>query len=330
MAVPVVSQPNDIPDYVRTSVVTIGKFDGVHLGHQQLLENTRSLAARLQKKTLAVTFDPPPVQILNPDLPIRPPITPVDRKISLLRSFGIDEVIVLQTGRWLLDLSAKAFFDEIIVSGFQASGMVEGPNFTFGKNRSGGTKELSSWCKEKSLEFMEVNPVEIDGQWVTSSRICKCIHDGELGRVNQLLGHRFMTRGTVVRGAGRGRSIQVPTANLESCDTIIPGPGVYAARARFINSNGRRDEKFYPAAVNVGKQPTFESEIQRLEVHLVNHEDHDFYGEQLELIWLDRIRETRKFNSIEELKGQIDQDIRQVKVINQKHLVMNPVLEGKF
>lgn len=303
-----VAQPNDIPDHVKTSVLTIGKFDGVHIGHQDLISHTIRVARKLHKKSLAVTFEPPPVQILRPDLPIRPPITPTNRKIEILKSYGIDEVVVLKTGHWLLDLSARAFFNDIIISGFQATGMVEGPNFSFGKDRSGGPNELRRWCAEKSIEFVETEPVEFDGQWVTSSRICSVLQSGDLHLVTKLLGHPLITQGTVVRGAGRGRSIDVPTANLQDCDTMVPGPGVYAARARVIDPHQPGDT-YYPAAVNIGTQPTFDSSVQRLEVHMVGHLDRDLYGEKLEVVWLEKIRETRKFGDIDELRRQIQSDI---------------------
>lgn len=311
-----VSHPNDIPEDLKPCILTIGKFDGVHLGHQSIIAKTLELASKQGFKTVAATFDPPPVQILRPDLPVRPPITSIDRKVELLRYFGISEVVVFQTGHWLLDLSAKAFFDEIVVSGFDARGLVEGPNFTFGKNRTAGTVELRNWTEQKNLDFLEVSPVGFEGHWITSSRIVTSILQGEIAQANSMLGHHHVTAGTVVRGAGRGRSINVPTANLEHCDTLIPGPGVYAASARVLSGSGQNETDFLPAAVNIGTQPTFGSDSKTLEVHLVGHPDQDLYGQTVEIIWLEKIRETVKFDSVERLISQIREDIQKAVTIS--------------
>jgi riboflavin kinase/FMN adenylyltransferase len=306
--VPLISQNSLIPDTVRHCVLCIGKFDGVHRGHQALAAQAVSLAAKLTTQAIAVTFDPPPVQILNPSQPIRPPITPMDRRIKLLKEFGFADVAVFETGHWLLDLSARAFFGQIILQKFSAVGLVEGPNFQFGKNRGGGVHELTDWCQEHGIIFVEAAPVEQSGGWVTSSRVAGEISSGNIRAATDLLGHGFETIGMVVRGAGRGRTINVPTANLDNCDTLLPKPGVYAAMASLADDSGAFGQ-LYPAAVNIGTQPTFSSDIQRLEAHLIGLTDADLYGRQVKLQWVDRIRETIKFTSVEELIRQIAIDI---------------------
>lgn len=303
-----ISQSSVIPEIIRSCVLCIGKFDGVHLGHQALADHAVGLARKTRTKALAVTFDPPPVQILNPDLPIRPPITPMVRRADLLKKFGFDDVVVFETGHWLLDLTAREFFDQIIRERFAAVGLVEGPNFQFGRNRGGGVAELAQWCGQAGMTFEQALPVEHEGGWVTSSRIAGEIAAGEIVSARALLGHGFETVGTVARGAGRGRGINVPTANLEKCDTLLPKPGVYAAMAS-VESDTGDFPVIYPAAVNVGSQPTFASEIQRVEAHLVGHADRDLYGSRVKLVWLERIRETVKFTGVEELVRQIQLDI---------------------
>ncbi|MFM7128713.1 MAG: bifunctional riboflavin kinase/FMN adenylyltransferase [bacterium] len=303
-----ISQSSVIPEIIRSCVLCIGKFDGVHLGHQALADHAVGLARKTGTRALAVTFDPPPAQVLNPDLPGRPPITPIGRRVQLLKDFGFADAVVFETGHWLLDLTAREFFDQIICERFAAVGLVEGPNFQFGRNRGGGVAELAQWCHQTGMTFEQALPVEHSGGWVTSSRIAGEIAAGEIVAARRLLGHAFETIGTVARGAGRGRGINVPTANLEQCDTLLPKPGVYAALASVESESGEFPALF-PAAVNVGSQPTFASDVQRVEAHLIGHPDRDLYGNRVKLVWLERIRETIKFTGVEELVRQIQLDI---------------------
>jgi len=303
-----VGHDSRIPSIAKGCVLSIGKFDGVHLGHQALANAAKKLASRSNSGCMAVTFDPLPLSILRPEIPLGPPLTPLDRKIELLRRFGFDEVAVFRTGHWLLDLEAREFFDRIVMEKFEARGMVEGSDFSFGRNRSGDSAMLARWCRESGLSHMEVPPILSEGVAVTSSRVRKTLESGDIGSATKLLGHHFSTRGVAVRGAGRGRSISVPTANLADCDTLLPKQGVYAAAASILDdlSTGRT---WVPAAVNVGNQPTFESQIPRLEAHLVGHPDRDLYGSTIELIWLEKLRETQRFDSVEALKRQLSADI---------------------
>jgi riboflavin kinase/FMN adenylyltransferase len=298
-----------LPESARGCVLSIGKFDGVHRGHQALARSARSMANRLGVRCLAVTFDPAPLAVLNPSAKIGPPLTPLDRKILLLRHCGFDDVAVFRTGAWLLDLEAREFFDRIIRERFRAAGLAEGPDFTFGKNRSGSGRQLANWCLAHDLEYEEVPPVEIDGLAVTSSQIRLGLAAGRVDEATAQLGHALVTRGLIVRGAGRGRSIETPTANLSDCDTIVPGPGVYAAGARVIDGPSGCGH-WLAAAVNVGTQPTFASDVPRVEVHLIGQPDRDLYGATAEVAWLRQLRPTKRFESINALKAQIAEDLR--------------------
>ncbi len=303
-----VDQDSRLPETARGCVLSIGKFDGVHQGHQALALSARELADRNTTRSLAVTFDPLPLAILRPDVPLGPPLTPLDRKILLLKRFGFDDVVIFRTGKWLLDLEARPFFERIVLDRFQAVGLAEGSDFSFGHNRSGDGRTLARWCAAEGLAYTEVPPVISGGLPVTSSRIRKALESGDIEAVTELLGHELSSRGIVVRGAGRGRSISVPTANLAEIDTLLPGPGVYAAAARFPGPDNSRTV-WRAAAVNIGPQPTFGSEIPRVEAHLVGEPDRDAYGRALELVWLGRVRETVKFDSVTALISRISQDI---------------------
>lgn len=303
-----VDQDSRLPDSAMGCVLSIGKFDGVHKGHQALARAAREIADRKSTRSLAVTFDPLPLAVLRPEIPLGPPLTPLDRKILLLKKFGFDDVVVFRTGKWLLDLDARPFFERIVLERFRAAGLAEGSDFSFGHNRSGDGKSLARWCAAEGLAYAEVPPVISGGLAVTSSRVRKALESGDIESVTQLLGHGLTTRGRVVRGAGRGRSISVPTANLAEIDTLLPSPGVYAAAARLIDT-GESQTVWRAAAVNIGTQPTFGSEIPRVEAHLVGEPDRDTYGLEVELVWLQRVRETRKFDSVTALISQIAYDI---------------------
>ncbi|MCY2933963.1 MAG: riboflavin biosynthesis protein RibF [Planctomycetota bacterium] len=317
-----VDKTSVIPEFAKGSVLSIGKFDGVHLGHLKLAKTARFLAEKHQTRAIAVTFDPSPVVVLSPGSPIPLPLTPLDRKVELLKQSGFDQVAVFQTGAWLLDLGAREFFDEIIRNRFQALGLVEGPDFSFGKGRAGRASDLCKWCCESGLIFKEVPPVEMEGAWITSSRIRKLLDQGELLLTNQLMGHALVTRGLVVKGAGRGRTIEIPTANLDQLDTILPAPGVYAASARVVGNAGIKDTEF-PAAINIGLQPTFESFVKQIEVHMIGFEDQDLYGSTLEVKWLSRIRETQRFDSVAKLMAQIREDIKSCKAVHDSQVILN-------
>lgn len=303
-----VDQDSRLPETAQGCILSIGKFDGVHKGHQALASAARVVADRTSTRSLAVTFDPLPLAILRPESPLGPPLTPLDRKILLLKRFGFDDVVVFRTGKWLLELDARPFFERIVLDRFRAAGLAEGSDFSFGRNRSGDGKLLARWCEAEGLAYAEVPPVISGGLAVTSSRVRKALESGDIETVTELLGHGLLTRGRVVRGAGRGRSISVPTANLAEIDTLLPGPGVYAAAARFIEA-GESQAVWRAAAVNIGTQPTFDSEIPRVEAHLVGEPDRDAYGSVVEIVWLRRIRETRKFDSVTALISQIAYDI---------------------
>lgn len=305
-----VGHDSRIPDIAKGCVLSIGKFDGVHLGHQALANAAKKLARRSNSACMAVTFDPLPLAILRPEIALGPPLTPLNRKIELLKRFGFDEVAVFRTGHWLLDLEAREFFDRIVIEKFEARGMVEGSDFSFGRNRSGDSAMLARWCRESGLSHMEVPPILSDGVAVTSSRVRKTLESVDIGSATKMLGHHLSTRGVAVRGAGRGRSISVPTANLADCDTILPKQGVYAAAASIIDIDDSSTRRTWvAAAVNVGNQPTFGSQIPRLEAHLVGHPDRDLYGSTIELIWFEKLRETQRFDSVEALKRQLSADI---------------------
>ncbi len=286
--------------------VTVGNFDGVHRGHVALVETTRQLSSQINGPCLVVTFDPPPHQVLFGSPP-RPPLTPLDERSRLLHLAGADHVVILNTGPALLALSAEAFFEDLLVRQLGAKACVEGFNFRFGRGRAGDTRVLSKLCQQAGLAFAEVAPFEFQGEPVSSSRVREALLRGELAAANELLGHAFRISGTVVMGSQRGRTIGFPTANLGNVNAVLPGNGVYAVWAMVEGIE-------YPAAANIGPNPTFGVDHQKIEVHLVGFSG-DLYGKTLAIDFIQRLRDTRPFASVAELITQLKQDVNDARRI---------------
>jgi riboflavin kinase/FMN adenylyltransferase len=224
---------------------------------------------------------------------------------------GATEVGVFQTGPWLLGLTAREFFDRVILGQFGARGMVEGPNFAFGRDRGGDAQLLGSWCAAAGLDFEIVEPLVIDGQVVSSSRIRGCLAEGQVEEAARLLGRPHRIRGVVTQGAGRGAGLGTPTANLTAIDTLLPADGVYAAWALWDGSGPP-----HAAACNIGPNPTFGESARKVEAHLLDFQG-SLYGRTVELDFLKRLRATRPFACLEDLKAQIRDDLAQTRSICQ-------------
>ncbi len=295
-----IRQLNDLTSDIRGGAVTIGNFDGVHLGHARIIERLIEFAAELNGPAIVFTFDPHPVRLLRPTL-APPPLTWTDRKAELLSELGVDALIAYPTDESLLSLSPGEFFTEVIVNSLSAGAMVEGPNFFFGRNRAGDIHLLKKLCRESSIEVDIVLPREQDGRFISSSRIRDLIAAGDVEQARSMLTRPYRIRGMVTHGAKRGASLGFPTANLDAVDTLVPHVGVYAGIAR---SNGES----WPAAINIGPNPTFGERTTKLEVHLVGF-DRSLYGQPLEVDFLDRLRDIHSFGSVEELRSQLHRDV---------------------
>jgi riboflavin kinase / FMN adenylyltransferase len=288
-----------LPSSIRGAFITVGNFDGVHLGHQALLSRLRAKAGA---PALAITFDPHPATLLRPQEAPVPLVWP-EREVELLYAAGATEVGVFRTGPWLLELSARAFFDRVIRQQLGACGMVEGPNFAFGHDRLGNVAILKDWCAAAGIDFEVVSGTQIDGELVSSSRIRRALAAGAVDDATRLMSRPHRIRGVVGRGAGRGAGLGFPTANLIEIDTMIPADGVYVARAWI---DGRSPS--YPAACNIGANPTFGEQGRKVEAHLLGFAG-DLYDRRVELDFIKRLRDTRRFSGPDELLRQVRADI---------------------
>lgn len=291
----------DVPDELREGALTIGNFDGVHLGHARLIERLIELARQVGGPAVVFTFDPHPVRLLRPERAPWP-LTWTDRKAQLLRQLGVDWIIAYPTDEALLALSDREFFQQIVRDKLAARAMVEGPNFFFGHNRTGNIDVLGKLTAAAGMRLEIVEPVVIDGAIVSSSRVRELISAGKVDEARRLLTQPYRIRGMVTHGAGRGARIGFATANLAGIDTLLPGVGVYGGQAILA---GKR----WPAAINVGANPTFGEQELKVEVHLIGFHG-AIYGEPLEVDFLSRLRDVRPFAGIDELKQQLARDIQ--------------------
>lgn len=295
-----------LPERLRGAFVAVGNFDGVHRGHAALLSRLRALADRAAAPAFALTFDPHPVALLRPEA-AHVPLTWIERTAELMESAGATDVGVFRTGKWLLELTAREFFDRVIVGQLGARGMVEGPTFGFGKDRAGDTQTLAKWCRDAGLEFEVAEPVEVDGGLVSSSRIRAALSAGTVELAARLLGRPHRIRGQVTTGAGRGAPMGFPTANLSSVDTQIPSDGVYAGVGHVGASS-------YPAAIHIGPNATFGATERSIEAHLL-----DFHGELasavIEIDFLAYVRSTQQFENAEALRRQISLDVERTRAL---------------
>lgn len=284
----------------QAAVLTIGNFDGVHRGHVAMLGRLKELSRELSLPAVVVTFDPPPLAILAPER-LPPRLTTAEQKVALLRAQGVDEVIVWPASRELLSLTAEQFFEQIVCDQLKCRGIVEGPNFCFGRARGGNVEVLKRLGSAADIPVVIADPSEAGGAMISSSQIRSALSEGHVSRAAELLGRPYTLQGTIVTGAQRGRLLGFPTANLSQVETLIPPLGVYAAQTTIQGTT-------WPVALNIGPNPTFGEDQLKLEAHVIGYSG-DLYGQALSLELLDRLRGVQKFGGVEELREQLQRDI---------------------
>jgi riboflavin kinase/FMN adenylyltransferase len=289
-------------------VVSVGNFDGVHLGHREILVRARDLAAKAGGELVVVTFEPHPLTVLAPGkAPAR--LTPVGLKRELLERAGVDRVVELAPTREVLDLSAEAFW-AILRDELRPRHMVEGISFNFGKGRGGTIQKLAEWAAGSPVQLHVVPPVEValldlTVAAVSSSLIRWLLANGRARDAGIGLGRAYVLEGRVVKGYGRGKKLGIPTANLDCGGQMIPMEGVYAGRCTV-------DCVEYPAAVSVGRMETFGKGLGlAVEAHLMGFNG-DLYDRVMRVELVDWVRAQRKFSGVDELKDRIARDLVEV------------------
>lgn len=293
----------------RNVCLTIGNFDGVHLGHQQLVHELRRMSQRKGTQGVALTFFPHPAEVLTAGRPQR--LLPLEDRIRMLLSVGATGAWVLPFDRKLSSLSAERFVEDVLLSRSAISGLVVGPDFRFGANREGDSALLAWFGERKGFEVSVVPPLEVDGMRVSSSFIRRLLMEGKVADATRMLGRTYRVKGTVVRGKQVGTSLGFPTANLcLSDDVLVPANGIYVIRMRI----GRTPSESIPldGVANVGHRPTLDNGPLQVEAHLFGIE-RPLYGEVVTLEFLERIRDERRFGTLEELRAAIRQDVERAR-----------------
>ena len=294
-------------------VLTIGNFDGVHIGHQRLLAEARQLADGAGERLCVMTFDPPPAEVLAP---ARAPerILPPELKYQYIGDCGAEIVVVVETTAEFLAASAEEFVRRAIVEGAQPRHVVEGHNFFFGRGREGNIELLERLAGQFDFEVTEVSPAMLalpgrDEQRVSSSLVRELIRAGEIAAAAQCLSRPFTLYGRVVGGERRGRLLDFPTANVDADGLIVPADGVYAGRVRI-------DSLECPAAISIGDKPTFAANgsPRVIEANLIDAVG-DFYDRPIAVTFIERLRGQEKFPGAESLAAQIAKDVQRVREI---------------
>lgn len=306
---PLIRTLESLPADLKHGAVTIGNFDGVHRGHAQLIQRLVAEARSLGGPAVVFTFDPHPVHILRPhEAP--PPLTWTELKAEILEVMGVTATIAYPTDADLLDRTPEEFFRQILLDGLAARAVVEGPNFCFGRGRSGDIHLLAALCEQAGVKLHVVPPVVLDGQVVSSSRVRQALEMGDVEQARDLMGRPYRLRGRVAVGARRGAQLGFPTANLEAVDTFVPGAGVYAAL-------GWPQGRPWPAAVHIGPNPTFGESARKIEVHLIGFSG-DLYGSRLCVDFLARLRDIATFPSVAALQAQLRRDVEAAREVVEK------------
>ena len=287
---------------LRPTVLTLGVFDGLHLGHQRIMKTVTKRARETKSVPTAITFDPHPRAVLFPEN-TPPLLQTLDQRLSAFEVLGIEQAIVVRFNRDFAKQNAENFLREILHERLQAKEVYLGKGFAFGKNRGGNIELLRKMSAELGFFADEVAEVRLRGTRISSSKIRELLAEGKINRARAMLGRPYGVEGQIIRGDRRGRTIGFPTANLKPKNRVIPKYGVYAT-ATLIENKWRR------SITNVGVRPTFAGDKEPSIESYIFDFDGDLYGDVLRVRFLHRIRDERKFGGIEELKEQIERDSR--------------------
>jgi len=288
---------------ISNSIITIGTFDGVHLGHQKIIKRLVELKEKQGGETLLFTFAPHPRKVLFPEQKDLKLITTTEEKCELLKKFGIDNVLVFPFTKEFSQMNADRYISEIIAQGLKTKTLVIGYDHRFGSNREGNIDTLKQYSSQFNFEVEEISAQEINQLNVSSTRIRKAIEEGDIDVANEFLGYSFFVTGTVVKGKQLGRTIGYPTANIQIIDPdkLIPKIGVYAV-------NVEHNNKRYKGMLNVGVNPTTDTDNKiKIEVNIFDFEK-EIYGDGIKVEFVKRIRNEEKFANLDELKQALAND----------------------
>jgi riboflavin kinase/FMN adenylyltransferase len=293
----------EIPSGFGPALISVGNFDGVHKAHTHVLQQIVHRAREQGTKSLAVAFEPHPVRILRPDTPLKL-LTPTAEKIRLLATCGLDGVLLLPFTRDVSLLTPRQFAERVLSKQLHAREVHEGYNFHFGHKAAGTVDMLAEFGKEMGFAVTLYPEMKLRGESVSSTRVRQLLTEGRVGRARHLLGRPFCILSTPGRGRGYGSKYTVPTINLSRYEELVPKDGVYITRTRVA-------EECFDSVTNVGNRPTFGDDLFAVETHLLNFHPIDLTPEtEVEICFLERLRDEIKFPSTEALREQIGRDVK--------------------
>lgn len=297
---------DDIQEFHPNPVITLGNFDGVHLGHQKIFKNLQREAREIHGTDIVITFFPHPLKVLFPEKAPRL-ITTLEERLRLINVCGNEVVVCVPFTRTFSNWSPERFVQEILVGKFGVKKVLVGEDARFGKDRRGDFEFLSKRSKLHGFSVRKIEPVQVQGLETSSTRIRSCVQKGRLRESEAMLGRLFGITGQVCEGDRRGRSIGFPTANLSTEAELLPPNGVYAV---WVTVKGIHR----PGVANLGIKPTFSGSRYSIEAHILNF-DKDIYGEFIRLDFVDWIREERSFPHVQALRTQIQKDVEQAQQV---------------
>ena len=302
---------DEVPSDLGRTVVSVGNFDGVHLGHAHVLREARATAVRLDVDTVvAVTFDPHPMAVLRPEH-APPTLTSMPTRARLLEETGVDAVLVLPFSREIAGWSPEEFVDRVLVETLHARAVVVGANFRFGERAAGDVATLRQAGTRRDFETVGV-PLDGGPQVWSSTYVRQCLATGDVAGATEALGRPFTVRGVVVEGDKRGRELGYPTANVPIPPVdAAPADGVYAGWLTRLDTGER-----YPAAISVGTNPTFAGErARRVESYVLDRDDLELYGVEVAVAFVERLRGMEKFESVDALLETMHDDVRRAREV---------------
>lgn len=290
--------------HAQNPALTIGTFDGVHLGHRKIIARLHDLAKTINGESVIFTFDPHPRKVVAPGETTLRLLTTLEEKIVLFEQSGIDHLIIYPFTTEFSKLTYEEFVEQVLVGQIHTKFLVVGYDHKFGKNRQGDFEFLKKCAERHEFEIEKLDVLLMNESQISSTKIREAIQKGDFDAANAFLGYPFTLHGTVVEGQKLGRKIQFPTANIQASDPdkIIPGYGVYAVEITVMN-------KKFNGMLNIGSRPTVNNNADNrsIEVHIFDFES-DIYGESIELVFFKKLREEQKFLSIDALKDQLVKD----------------------
>jgi len=292
---------------MRSLCLTLGIFDGVHLGHQRIIRRVIEKAKRARGTSCVVTFDPHPLEVLNPeDAPNL--LTTTEKKAQLIKDIGVDALCLTRFTPEFANIEARSFVKDFLIGKLHMKSIIVGYDWRFGKNREGDVHLLREMSAEDGYDVEQVDGVEVEGQLVSSTLIRELVLKGDLRLAAKYLGRKYSITGVIVGGERLGREMGFPTANIEPRHEAIPPDGIYAV---WVEVAGMRK----PGTLNIGYRPTVSSGKKRtIEVHIMDFY-HDIYDEQIEVTFVEKLREEKKFSSVDALTEQIKKDVEKARHI---------------